>query len=543
MPMSRSRRLGITFSLALAASGAAWAPSVSAQAVASAAAPVTAYRQAVAETVSSDSDVAAYYRARDFAPIWTMDGDAALARRAALLAAFDMAAAHGLPQGKFRADVLRATMEAARTPRDRGLLEVELTRVFLDFATDLQTGILTPGRVVSDIKREVPLRDVAHYLDGIQGENPAAFIRSLVPTNPEYNRLLKAKLEMERRLPGGGWGPTVTADKLEPGDEGAQVVALRNRLIAMGYLPRTVSTRYDAALQKAVQDFQRDHGLLTDGVAGSSTLAELNVPMEDRLKSVIVAMERERWLNRPRGDRHVLVNLTDYHARIVDFGKVTFKTRSVIGRNEDGRRSPEFSDVMEHMVINPTWNVPRSITTQEYLPQLQRNPYSNGHLNVIDRRGRIVPREAVNFAAYNARNFPFDLKQPPSDRNALGLVKFMFPNVYNIYLHDTPSKDLFAREERDFSHGCIRLSDPFDFAYALLEPQEADPKGYFQSILGTGRETTVRLETPVQVHLIYRTAVSPAKGKMNYRRDIYGRDAQIWNALEKAGVSLYAVQG
>lgn len=535
MPMSRSSRLGITFSVALAAAAVAGIAPASAQ--------VTAYRQAVAEKVSADSDVAAYYRARNFAPIWTAEGEAALARRAALLSAFDMADPHGLPQGKFRADVLRATMEAARTPRDRGLLEVELTRVFLDFATDLQTGILTPGRVDSDIKREVPLRDVSHYLDGIQGENPAAFIRGLVPTNPEYNRLLKAKLEMERRLPGGGWGPTVTADKIEPGDEGRAVVELRNRLIAMGYLPRTVSTRYDAAMQQAVQDFQRDHGLLTDGVAGPSTLAQINVPMEQRLKSIIVAMERERWLNRPRGDRHVLVNLTDYHARIVDFGKVTFKTRSVIGRNEDGRRSPEFSDVMEHMVINPTWNVPRSIATKEYLPQLQRNPYSNGHLNIIDRRGRVVPRGAVNFAAYNARNFPFDIKQPPSNTNALGLVKFMFPNVYNIYLHDTPSKDLFAREERDFSHGCIRLSDPFDFAYALLEPQEADPKGYFQSILSTGRETTVRLDTPVQVHLIYRTAVSPAKGRMNYRADIYGRDARIWNALEQAGVSLYSVQG
>lgn len=535
MPIARSSRLGITLSAALAA-GCLFGPT-------GASAQVTAYKLAVAEAMSSDKDVAAFYRARDFAPIWVSSDPEASARRSALLSAFEMASAHGLPDGKYQAAKLRGLMEAARSPRDRGRLEMELTRTYLDFATDLQTGILTPSKVVADIHREVPLRDASHYLDGIMGDNPSAFLRSLQPTNAEYARLVKAKLDMERRLASGGWGPTVPATKLEPGIEGREVVLLRNRLIAMGYLPRTVSTRYDGAMQEAVQEFQRDHGLLTDGIAGSGTLAEINVPLEKRLQSIVVAMERERWLNRPRGDRHVLVNLTDYHARIVDFGKVTFKTRSVIGRNEDGRRSPEFSDVMEHMVVNPTWNIPRSIVTQEYLPQLQRNPYSNQHLNVVDRRGRIVPRNAVNFAAYNASNFPFTMKQPPSERNALGLVKFMFPNVYNIYLHDTPSKDLFSREERDFSHGCIRLSDPFDFAYALLARQESDPKGVFQRILNTGRETTVPLETPVQVHLIYRTAVSPAKGRMNYRRDIYGRDARIWEALERAGVSLYSVQG
>ena len=134
--------------------------------------------------------------------------------------------------------------------------------------------------------------------------------------------------------------------------------------------------------------------------------------------------------------------------------------------------------------------------------------------------------------------FPFDLKQPPSGGNALGRVKFMFPNKHNIYLHDTPSKSLFSREVRAFSHGCVRLQKPFDFAYALLAAQEADPEGYFNSILRTGRETTVKLETPVPVHLVYRTAFSDLRGHMGYRADIYGRDAQLWSALQEAGVSL-----
>lgn len=535
--MSKNFLRGLAFGLAMAGA----APVV--MTAAPAQAQVTAFKQAVAENASRSKAVAAYYRERDFAPIWTGAGEEFRARRAALLSAFDMVGAHGLPQGKFRSDRLMDRMARADTPRDRGRLDVELTRVFLDFATDLQTGILTPTQVDDGIKRDAPLRDARQYLDGITGADPAAFIRSLAPTTQEYLRLLRVKMEYERRIASGGWGPRVPSGVLKPGESGRSVVALRNRLIAMGYLDRSLSTEYDADLQAAVQAFQTDHGLTPDGVAGSSTMSAINVPMEDRLKSVIVAMERERWLNRPRGDRHVLVNLADFHARIVDYGKVTFMTRSVIGKNRQDQRSPEFSDVMEHMVINPTWNVPRSIATKEYLPDFQQNPMSNGHLRLIDARGRIVDRSTVDFTQYNERNFPFDLKQPPSRSNALGLVKFMFPNRYNIYLHDTPSKSLFQRETRAFSHGCIRLADPFDFAYELLSRQEADPKSFFQSVLSTGRETVVPLEQPIQVHLIYRTAMTQPKGRINFRDDIYGRDARVWQALESAGVSLNAPQG
>ena len=198
---------------------------------------------------------------------------------------------------------------------------------------------------------------------------------------------------------------------------------------------------------------------------------------------------------------------------------------------------------MEFMVINPTWNVPRSIAIKEYLPLLKRNRNAVGHLRLVDSRGRTVNRGAVDFSQYNERTFPFNMKQPPSRGNALGLVKFMFPNKYNIYLHDTPSKNLFNRNVRAFSHGCIRLQQPFDFAYALLAKQMSNPQEYFQTILKTGSETKVDLKTPVPVHLIYRTAITKPKGGMEYRRDVYGRDAKIFNALSKAGVVLRAVRG
>ncbi|NNE87083.1 MAG: L,D-transpeptidase family protein, partial [Silicimonas sp.] len=207
------------------------------------------------------------------------------------------------------------------------------------------------------------------------------------------------------------------------------------------------------------------------------------------------------------------------------------------------RRTPEFSDVMEHMVINPTWNVPRSIAVKEYLPLLQQNPNAAGHMRLVNGRGQVVSREGLDFTQFNERTFPFDIKQPPSRRNALGLVKFMFPNRHNIYLHDTPAKKLFGRETRAFSHGCVRLADPFDFAYALLAKQEKNPEAYFQSVLATRKERVVPLEQQVPVHLVYRTAFTQAKGNVQFRRDVYGRDAKIWRALEQAGVSLGSVRG
>jgi murein L,D-transpeptidase YcbB/YkuD len=350
-------------------------------------------------------------------------------------------------------------------------------------------------------------------------------------------------MKLERTIAKGGWGATVPGKKFEPGDSGKGVAALRNRLIRMGFVRRSASTKYDATIQKAVQQFQILHGLSPDGVTGVGTLSEINKSAEARLQSVIVAMERERWLNKDRGKRHVLVNLTDFTAKIIDNGKVTFVSRSVIGQGALDRQSPEFSDVMEHMIINPTWNVPRSIATKEYLPQMQNNPNAAAHLKLYDGQGREVSRGNINFAQYTAKNFPFDIKQPPSNRNALGLVKFMFPNKHNIYLHDTPAKSLFSREVRAFSHGCIRLHKPFEFAYAILARQESSPKSYFQSKLKTGNETQVDLDENIPVHIIYRTAFTEAKGPIRYRRDVYGRDAKIWKALANEGVALRAVRG
>jgi L,D-transpeptidase YcbB len=500
--------------------------------------------QTIAIEAAEDDAVAAFYRENGYKTLWTGEDSHDVQRRSALLSALSRAGDHALPTPRYDAAKLSAMLSSARTEGDRARAEVALTRAFLDYARDVSSGATEPKRVDPGIVREITRPDPANLLTQMQSRNPAELLHGLLPTTPRYAQLMRAKLAIEARIAKGGWGPVVRAKALVPGDKGEAVVALRDRLIAMGYLQRSATNTFDAAIQSAVQRFQLDHGLIADGSAYEGTLDEVNIAPEQRLKAVIVAMERERWMQgTPLGDRHIWVNLPDFTAKVIDHGTVTFETRSVIGKNVMEQHTPEFSDMMAHMVINPSWGVPRSIIVNEYLPLLQRNPNAVSHLQVIDGRGRVVPRGAVNFAGYSARTFPFGLRQPPSDGNALGKVKFMFPNKYNIYLHDTPAKNLFSHDVRAYSHGCIRLADPFDFAYALLSLQTDDPQGLFTQHLNSGNETTVKLDQKVPVHLVYFTAYPGAKGQMTYRRDIYGRDAKLFQALEEAGVVLSSVRG
>jgi L,D-transpeptidase YcbB len=502
-------------------------------------AQTTAFTQSLATAAATEDAVAEWYRKTSYQTLWTGQDDTA--RRLAFLTAIATAHDHALPVQRYDAAALIAAFRLAETEGDRGRVEVAMTKAYLAWAHDLTSGVLEPAKIDAGIVRDIVREDPQVLLARIAAGDPEAVLAGLMPKSAVYVQLMKAKIQLERQIGSGGWGEVLDVAVMEPGAAGTDVVALRDRLVRMGYLAASASQTFDRVMQKAVQEFQLNHGLTPDGTASESTLAEINVGPEERLKSVIVAMERERWLDFDRSVRHIWVNQPEFTAKIIDHGKTVFQTRVVIGKNVPDQRSPEFSDQMEHMVINPSWGVPRSIIVKEYLPLLQQNPNAVGHLQVVDGRGRVVPRGSVNFAAYSARNFPYALRQPPSDGNALGLVKFMFPNQYNIYLHDTPSKPLFEKEVRAFSHGCIRVADPFDLAYALLSLQSTTPEADFKAVLDTGRETTVELETPVPVHLVYFTAYPTAKGKISYARDIYGRDAALYQALVEAGVALGGV--
>lgn len=491
----------------------------------------SALRQAIAEGSSEDEALAAFYRERDFQPIWT--SSEAIERRSALLAALEDAHRHGLPVERYDPDLLRETFRAADNPYDRGRADVLASRMFLQYASDVHSGFLDPSQIIPDIFQDLPRPDPLPLLTEFLASNPRAFMDALPPQSANYTRLMRMKLHLEQLALEGGYGPTVQSGTLRPGDTGAAVVALRNRLMAMGYLERSATAEYDARMQRAVVELQVDNGIEPTGIAGPETLRAVNRSVEDHWNEVVLHMERARWLN--DGDeipeRLIFVNLTDFHVRVIDNGETTFITRSVIGARD--RQTPEFSDEMEHMVINPSWYVPRSIARRSYIPNILAG--GSTYMQLL-ANGRVVNPRAVDMSRYTVTNFPFDLRQPPGPRNALGTVKFMFPNRHAIYLHDTPEQYLMEREVRAFSSGCIRLDDPWEFAYHLLARQTDDPQGLFHRILDTGQETQVDLEEHIPVHLTYWTAWVDDDGGLNFRDDIYGRNARLGQAIRSLGV-------
>ena len=501
------------------------------------------FKQSLASEVLQNSVLSAFYKERGYKSLWMGSSANERERLSALIMAFSQAEIHGLPAKLFSATDLQRKITQAKTDRQRGAIEALLTLKFLKYVSVVRTGILVPSEVDKEIVRKVPQPNFKAILLKLTRSNPRAYFRALLPKSSEYTQLVKEKIRLENALSQGGWGPTVPLSVLKAGANGGAVVALRKRLTKMGFLRATTSVKFDTKLVEGLKNFQRAHGLKVDGEAGFTTLRQINKTMEQRLTSVLVAMERERWNNRPRGERHILVNLTDFTAKIMDHGIATFVSKSVVGANDSFRRSPEFSDMMRFMIINPSWYVPRSIIIQEYLPLLKDDPESVSHLELRDDFGNVVSRVDIDFQSYTSKDFPFGMREPPSQNNALGLVKFMFPNIHNIYLHDTPAKNLFGKEVRAFSHGCIRLGSPFEFAYALLARQENDPERVFSDALSSGTEIRINLETPVPVHLIYRTAITKPGGGLEFRRDVYGRDAKIWEALKRQGVVLRSITG
>ncbi|MDG2405728.1 MAG: peptidoglycan-binding protein [Paracoccaceae bacterium] len=383
------------------------------------------FKQTVANLVAKDKSLSQYYESVAYTPLWIGKNKEHRARRNAFFRAISSADIHGLPVDRYAPDWLKKQAQKARTQEDLAKIEVLLSQKFLAYAADIQTGLLVPKKINADIHRKVPYRDRLSYLRNFAKYDPVAFLKALPPQKPEYLRLIREKLRFEKIVSKGGWGTQLELLQLKPGDSNKQVILLRNRLISMGYLKRTLRRKFDAKLQAALTDFQRDHGLNPDGFAGPATLSALNISAQQRLQSIVVAMERIRWNNQDLGDRHILVNLTDFTAKIIDKDSVTFRTRSVVGANMKSRRTPEFSDIMELIVINPTWNVPRSIAVTEYLPVLQEDPYALDHLVLYDDFGLPIDRSMHNFLIYDKSYFPLHIKQLPSAGKALRLVTFM----------------------------------------------------------------------------------------------------------------------
>lgn len=486
---------------------------------------------ALARAVAREPDLASWYGSTALAPVFTAPDAAPL--RAALRGAIGTAAGHGLP------DVYDAESLAALEGQGGPEAEAAYARAFARWTHDVGGGILDPRKVDPGIRRDVPrvpLRDLLARF--VSAPDPAATLDQVPPQSRDYRALREALAAVI--------GPVVAADvpRVPEGTwrEGMQdpaIAALRVRLAAMGFpADGALPDLFDAPLAEQVARFQRAAGLRPDGVVGPRTAARMNGGPGKAPRGLLIALERMRWMGTHDLDaRMVWVNLPEFVARVREGGETRFQTKVVIGKSDPvDQRTPEFSDEMEHVVVNPRWNVPRSITVKEYLPRLQKNRNAVSFLDVVDGRGRVIPRDQIDFGRYTAANFPYRLRQKPSDDNALGEVKFIFPNSMNIYLHDTPSKGLFGESRRAFSHGCIRVGRPVDLAHVLLEGSAAEPAARYAKARASGNETYLELKPHLPVHLVYFTTVVDEEGRLRHFPDVYDRDPAVWAALQKAGV-------
>ncbi len=475
-----------------------------------------------------------FYALRDFEFFWSESMEL-------LAEAVAEAPIHGLPADRY--DLAVVTVAEAADPAVLVRAEMAAMDVFLQLAGDLSAGILTPISLDEEMAIKTVRADDADILSRLSSSTVDQVLADMEPQAPEYRELIAEHLRLRSMLESNPWGAKMpTGETLHPGDRDLRVVDLRGRLQRLGYGPeQSVEDPevFDDALAAEVKTFQRDYGLIDDGVAGFRTFQAMNASPEDRLKQVLVNLERMRWLNHDLGERRIMANIPDYSATMYIGDTPVWHSRTVVGDAEE-TRTPEFSDEMTYMVVNPTWHIPDSIATRVYLPKLRKDPtvLDRNGMSLYTRSGKKIDPRLVNFTQYSDESFPFRVKQNPSLDNALGRVKFMFPNEFSIYLHDTPAQSYFKKDARAFSNGCVRLEQPIDLALELLDGQYDNPQASFDGWLRSKKERHVNLEKPVEVHLVYRTVWSDPEEGIRYRADIYGRDATVFNALAAKGVDL-----
>jgi len=496
--------------------------------------PVAAAIMRQIAEVAPDSNVAGFYEERDYKPVWIVDQ--VLHERGHLaIAAFAAANDHALNPENYGPFALATRAEGASSPAAWAWLELELSLQFIRYATHLSSGRVQPNAVNKALNIFPHVPDPADLLaDAVSVEDFSAFLDGLAPNTPNYARLKRRLGDYRDKAALGGFTVVPEGDVLKPGMNDDRLETLRQRLIEEDYLVAGDhdSDVYDGALVDAVKTFQAFHGLEEDGVIGKNTLAELNVPIEKRLIQMELNMERRRWMPDYLGETYVFVNLADQNLKVVRNGKTWHTARVVVGKPYHA--TPVFSKEMTYIEVNPYWNVPYSIATKEYLPKLIKNANALSSQNIRVFNGSTeMSASSIPWSNYSRANFPFKLRQDPGPKNALGHIKFMFPNQFNIYIHDTPSKGLFNRAQRSFSHGCIRVSDPFMLGEMILMDQGFD-KAKLEALKVQGKRKVITLETPVPVHLTYLTAWMNKDGSTHFRRDIYGRDDVLLKALAKA---------
>lgn len=481
--------------------------------------------------LTASNVLAGLYEGRGFEPIWT-DATAA----SDLVRVIEAIRDDGLEPAHYHAGAIAALARAEPTAANLAALDLLRSDALLRVTHDLRFGKVGRDGAGRNVDRALAGEDALEaILDIIRSGRIYDRVLALRPTHFVYRGLAAALAELRRIEAAGGWqqlsgGPAIRPDSTDP-----RVPALRARLAITGDLPATAdqsSEVVDAELAAAIRRFQHRHGLNEDGIVGPATLAELNVPVARRIDQVRLNMERARWFTHDLPNTFVVANIAGAKVYVVKEGDVVWETRAIVGTAYTS--TPVFSAPMRYIDLNPTWTVPPGIVG-EILANVRADPdyLRRNDFRVLDRSGRAVDPSTIDFGSYSARSFPYVFQQQPGPANPLGVIKFMFPNPYNVYLHDTPARNLFDREQRTFSHGCIRVQDPLTLAELILDDPVRWNRSQLEAAIATGRTRTIPLENPLPVLVLYWTASADLHGELHFYRDVYRRDEALLRALDQ----------
>jgi murein L,D-transpeptidase YcbB/YkuD len=486
------------------------------------------------------------YQPTGFAPLWIKDGKPT--RQAeAMIASLAEADGKGLNSADYDAELLRQwlaapELSASPNPREAAWFDVAVSLSAMRYASSLYVGRVNPRNVHFGLSIEPKKLDLPGLLQNVaQSENPKELVDAVEPKLPVYQWLKDALVRYRTLAKEPESVPLNFPAKLSPGGHHKDVPGLRRLLLALGDLkeiqPEAAdSETYDAELAAAVKSFQQRHGLAADGVIGKGTLAQLNTPLADRVSQIQLGLERLRWLPDDIKGLYLFVNIPSfqlYGSRDGDgFGQHDIQMNVIVGKAVNGRRTPVFHSDMTTVIFRPYWNVPYQIAAKELLPAIRRNPGYLARHNYEIVRGssaRAASAGNVGMLATGALR----LRQKPGPKNALGLVKFDFPNSNNVYLHSTPSQGLFQRARRDFSHGCIRVEEPVRLAEWVLAERSEWTRERIEAAMKGASQKTVTLDTPIPIYIFYSTVLADREGRVSFFTDIYGHDAVLKSLLDK----------
>jgi L,D-transpeptidase YcbB len=415
-------------------------------------------------------------------------------------------------------------------------LEILFTDAFLLMASHLYFGKVDPGEIKADWKiqrKEPDLRIDLILQQAIYWGDINSALEKLRPTIKHYHQL-KADFIIFNPMVYEEWEEIPFEKVLKVGEQHETVSAIRARVKRLGYHIESLdSLTFDDQLLSQIKHYQQRHGLNADGIIGRRTIESLNIKPQERLDAIRVNLERIRWLPVEFPKRFILVNIADAWMDVIDGKDTLLSMRAIVGRNY--RKTPVFSGRMSYLVFSPSWTVPPGILSKDILPELKKGPeyLINKNMQILRADGTVVDYHSIDWPNISSRNFPYMVRQNPGPDNALGKVKFMFPNQYNVYIHDTPARGQFAQESRALSSGCIRAEKPFELAQLLLASNPAWSAERINKAMNGSREQTVILPDPIPVVMVYFTAWSNEKNGTNFRLDIYKRDDDVLAALKQ----------